>query len=305
MFKVHSLHHDNRKQYSKDKKQNIGIIYCLPYIVVFMLGMIIPMIYSIYLGFFQTRMIGGSTFVGLDNYIQAFSDHQLWDGFRRVLAYFVIQVPVCLMLALLAALMLDSGRIKHLAVPRILLFLPYAVPSVIAALMWGYICGQQYGLVGQMLNIFSIPSPDLLSGQIVLFVIANIATWTFMGYNMLIYYSALRVIPIELYESARVDGASELRIAWSIKIPQIKGAIVMTVVFSVIGALQLFNEPNTLKAISPETITSYYTPNMYTYNLAFAGQNINYAAAASIVIGVITMILVAIVKIAGDKWEQK
>ena len=210
-----------------------------------------------------------------------------------------------LILSLVAALVLDSQRIRHIAVPRILLFLPYAVPGVIAALMWGYIYGDKYGLFGQIAGMFGVAAPNMLSKQLMLFAIANICTWCFLGYNMLIYYSALIGIPNDLYESARIDGASELRIAWSVKIPQIKSTIVMTVLFSVIGTLQLFNEPNILRTSAPDVINSSYTPNIYTYNLAFNGQNVNYAAAVSLVIGIIVMALVAVVKIIGNKWENK
>ena len=247
----------------------------------------------------------GTTFAGFDNFIAAFKDEALWSGFRRVLIYAAIQIPLNLILSLVAALILDSQRIRHIAVPRILLFLPYAVPGVIAALMWGYIYGDKYGLVGQIASMIGATAPNMLSEKLMLFAIANICTWCSLGYNMLIYYSALIGIPNELYESARIDGASELRIAWSVKIPQIKGSIMMTVLFSVIGTLQLFNEPSILMNSAPNVITSNYTPNLYAYNLAFNGQNLNYAAAVSLVIGVIVMGLVAVVKVIGNKWENK
>lgn len=289
----------------KPKREYIGILYCLPYVVVFLFGMIIPMFYALYLGFFKQSLLGGTTFAGFDNFQAAFKDEALWSGFRRVLIYAAIQIPLNLILSLAAALILDSQRIRHIAVPRILLFLPYAVPGVIAALMWGYIYGDKYGLVGQIASMIGATAPNMLSEKLMLFAIANICTWCSLGYNMLIYYSALIGIPNELYESARIDGASELRIAWSVKIPQIKGSIMMTVLFSVIGTLQLFNEPSILMNSAPNVITSNYTPNLYAYNLAFNGQNLNYAAAVSLVIGVIVMGLVAVVKVIGNKWENK
>ena len=289
----------------KPKREYIGMLYCLPYVLVFLFGMIIPMFYALYLSFFKQSLLGGTTFAGFDNFIAAFKDEALWSGFRRVLIYAAIQIPLNLILSLVAALILDSQRIRHIAVPRILLFLPYAVPGVIAALMWGYIYGDKYGLVGQIASMIGATAPNMLSEKLMLFAIANICTWCSLGYNMLIYYSALIGIPNELYESARIDGASELRIAWSVKIPQIKGSIMMTVLFSVIGTLQLFNEPSILMNSAPNVITSNYTPNLYAYNLAFNGQNLNYAAAVSLVIGVIVMGLVAVVKVIGNKWENK
>jgi multiple sugar transport system permease protein len=297
----------SRRKKDKGRKERwewSGLAFSAPYVVVFVAGTILPLLYALYLGFFQTKMIGGTSFVGLSNYIQAFTDSTFWTGFGRVSIYAVIQAPLLVILALIAALVLDSGRIKHIAVPRILVFLPYAVPSVVAALMWSYIYGQDYGLVGQLFKLFGGTAPDLLSSKFIMFAIMNIVIWGFMGYNMLIYYSSLRTIPDELYEAARLDGASEMRIAWSIKIPAIKGSIVMTLVFCLIGAFQLFNEPNLLQAIAPDAINSSYTPNMYTYTLAFKGQNVNYAAAVSLVAGIVTMVVIGIVKFIGDKWSD-
>lgn len=289
----------------KEKMQHIGMLWCLPYVVVFLGGTIIPMIYAFYLGLYKQRMIGGETFAGLSNYIRAIKDPLLWNGFGRVLLYGVIQVPLMTALSLLAALMLDSQRIRHVAVPRILLFLPYAVPNVIAALMWSYIYGTDYGLFGQFFALFGAEAPDMMSANLMVFAFVNISTWVSMGYNTLIYYSSLRALPEELYESARMDGATEFRIAWSVKIPQIRSSVVMTLLFNIIYALQLFNTPSMMQAIAPEVVTSYYTPNLYTYSLAFQGQDVNYAAAVSLVVGLFTMIIVTVVKTLGNKWEEK
>lgn len=289
----------------KEKMQHIGMLWCLPYVVVFLGGTIIPMVYAFYLGLYKQQMIGGERFAGLTNYIRALKDPLLWNGFGRVLLYGVIQVPLMTALSLLAALMLDSQRIKHVAIPRILLFLPYAVPNVIAALMWSYIYGTDYGLFGQFFALFNAESPDMMSADLMVFAFVNISTWVSMGYNTLIYYSSLRALPEELYESARMDGATEFRIAWSVKIPQIRSSVVMTLLFNIIYALQLFNTPSMMQTIAPEVVTSYYTPNLYTYSLAFQGQDVNYAAAVSLVVGLFTMVIVTVVKTLGNKWEEK
>lgn len=282
----------------------IGLLFCAPFALALLLGTIAPLVYSSYLGLFQTRLVGGTSFVGLANYIRAIGDALLWDGFGRVLFYAMLQVPLMICLALVSALALDSGRIRHVAVPRILLFLPYAVPSVIAALMWSYLLGDEYGLAGDVGTLLGVQTPDLLSGRWMLVTIGAIVIWGFLGYNMLVYYSALRTVPTEIYEAARIDGAGELRIAWAIKLRHLRAPIVMTTVFSLIGALQLFNEPNLLQAVVPEVISSSYTPNMYAYRLAFSGQNISYAAAVALIVGLVTMALVTAVRIFGDRWAD-
>ena len=289
----------------KERLQHIGMIWCLPYVIVFLGGTIIPMIYAFYLGLFKEQMIGGERFAGMTNFIRAIKDPLLWNGFNRVAIYAIIEVPLMTFLSLLAALMLDSQRIRHVAIPRILLFLPYAVPNVIAALMWSYIYGRDYGLFGQVFALFHAQAPNMISKELMLWAMINISIWVSMGYNTLIYYSSLKALPEELYESARVDGASEFRIAWSIKIPQIRSSVVMTILFNIIYSLQLFNTPSMMQTIAPEVVTSYYTPNLYTYSLAFSGNDLNYAAAVSLVVGLFTMIIISVVKMLGNRWEEK
>jgi multiple sugar transport system permease protein len=119
---------------------------------------------------------------------------------------------------------------------------------------------------------------------------ANIVTWEFTGYNMIILYAALRAVPHELYEAAAVDGAGAWRTAWSIKIPAIRPALLLCLIFSVIGSFQLFAEPNLLQRLAPSVIDSAYTPNLYAYSLAFTGQQVNYAAAVSFLLGALIVV---------------
>ena len=103
--------------------------------------------------------------------------------------------------------------------------MPYAVPGVVATLMWGYLYGPDFGPFAQITNALGLGPPPFFTQTGMLFSIMNIVNWEFIGYNMIIIYAALRSIPRELYEAARVDGASEKRIAWSIKIPAIRPAL--------------------------------------------------------------------------------
>jgi multiple sugar transport system permease protein len=206
-----------------------------------------------------------------------------------------------LILALFAALALDSARLHWAPLYRLAIFLPYAVPAVVAALMWGFIYGNQFGLVASINRDLHVHLPDPFSSGLVLGSIGNIVTWEFVGYNMLIFYSALRVIPNDLYEAAEIDGAGAFRTVFSIKLPALRPAILIATIFSIIGSFQLFTEPTILKPLAPDTISSYFTPNMYAYNLSFAGQQYNYSAAIAIVMGVITMIIAYVVQLSGTR----
>lgn len=260
-----------------------------PFLAVFAFALVAPIAYAIYLSLFRQQLIGGNTLVWFANYRQALTDPQFWGSVRRVAVFLAVQVPIMLVLALLAALALDSARLRWAPLYRLSIFLPYAVPAVVASLMWGFMYGSQFGLVARLSGALRIGLPDPLSGSWVLASVGNIVTWEFAGYNMLIFYAALRAVPGDLYEAAEIDGAGALRIARSIKLPALRPALVVAVVFSIIGSLQLFTEPNVLKKLAPDTITATFTPNMYAYNLSFAGQEYNYSAAIAVIMGVLTV----------------
>ncbi|WTI42942.1 sugar ABC transporter permease [Streptomyces sp. NBC_00589] len=257
----------------------------------FLLLFLAPLGYAAYLSLFQEKLIGGSTFVGLDNYVTALKDPLFLKGIGRVALFFLIQVPVMLLLALFFALALDSGLLRLARVIRLGIFVPYAVPSVIATLMWGYLYGPDFGPFAQISRHLHLPAPHFLSDSWMLGSLANIVTWEFVGYNMIILYAALRTIPAELYEAAAMDGAGAWRIAWSIKLPALRPALTLTLLFSVIGSFQLFNEPKLLMSVAPDVISSSYTANLYAYSVAFISQQTNYAATVSFILGLVIVIV--------------
>ena len=207
-----------------------------------------------------------------------------WSSVGRVLLFGVVQVPVMLGLALLFALLLDSPLLRGKRFFRLAFFVPYAVPGVIAAIMWGFLYSP---------NLSPFPAVtanvDLLSADLVLWSIANVVTWVFVGYNMLIIYSTLLAIPQEIYEAARIDGAGQARIAWSIKIPLVRPALVLTGVLSIIGTLQLLAEPQTFRSFS-SAVTSTFTPNMTIYATSSI-PNVSLAASFSVVLALATFVL--------------
>ena len=267
-----------------------GYLFVAPFMLVFLAMLVLPLGYAAYLSLFQERLIGGTVFAGIDNYTRALTDPRLLEGIGRVALFFLIQVPIMLLLALVAALAIDSGLLRLAKVFRLGIFLPYAVPSVVATLMWGYLYGAEFGPFAQLADRLNLPAPPFLSSDWMLGSLANIVTWEFTGYNMIILYAALRAVPHDLYEAAAVDGAGAIRTAWSIKIPALRPALVVCLIFSVIGSFQLFNEPQLMQRLAPSVIDSGYTPNLYAYTLAFTGQEVNYAAAVSFFLGAVIVI---------------
>ena len=283
------------------RRQLVGLLFVAPFALLFVFVFVIPICYALYISFFQQRLMGGNSFVGLANYRQVLADKDFWDAVIRIVGFTLVQVPLMLLMALILALALDSRRMVGLKVVRIASFLPYAVPAVVSTLMWGFMLGVRYGLFKD-LNDALHTHIDPFAPNSVMVSIGVMILWTFTGYNMLIFYSSLQAIPMELYEAATIDGASDARIVWTIKLPALRNSIAVTVIFSIIGTFQLFNEPKILQGmVSGTGITSHYTPNMYAYSLAFNGSQQNYAAAVAIVMAVITIAIAYAVQLHGMK----
>ena len=285
---------------NKNRKRRLGVqprtivAFLLPFFLPFVLFYVIPVVYAVTQSLLKVVHGAGqygtssTVFAGFYEYGLVFRNQEFWASIGRVAQYGIIQVPVMLSLSLLIALLLDSALIKGKAFFRIVAFLPYAIPGVIAAIMWSFLYHPQLSPIVALLSHIGI-NVDFLSSRLIIFSIANISTWLWTGYNMLIIFSALQAVPQEIYEAAKIDGAGNFAIAWRIKVPMILPAIILTGVFSIIGTLQLYTEPTVLAQIAP-SINSSFTPNMLAYTIA-SGNNYNQAGAMSVVIAVGAFIL--------------
>jgi multiple sugar transport system permease protein len=266
-----------------------------PVVILFLLTYLAPIAYSIVQSLFSRRNDGlgfgpvETVFVGLENYLAVVMSESFWAAMGRILLFGIVQVPIMLGVATLLALLLDSLAARSVAFFRIAYFLPYAIPGVIAALLWAYLYSPPISPIVQGLTALGIPV-DFVGPDTVLWSMANITTWSWTGYNMLIVLSALQAIPRDQYEAARLDGASELAVALRIKLPQIGPALVLSGTLSIIGTIQIFNEPRVLQRIST-SVSSDYVPTMAALRAAFQDNDFNSAAAMSVVIALIAGVL--------------
>ncbi|MCU1679889.1 MAG: binding-protein-dependent transporter inner rane component [Amycolatopsis sp.] len=279
-----------RRPQSTLKKTPVPYFLVLPAVALLVLFVIAPAVYALLLSFQARKVVGGLlgagskiVFTGLDNYASVFGDGELWSSLLRMLLVGVIVVPLTVGLALLFALLLDIPRTRLKRFTRLAIFLPYAVPGVIASLMWGFLYLPATSPIGG--DHF-----DFFGATTVFFSVANIAVWGAAGFTMIVVFTALRALPPEIYEAAKIDGCSEFQIAWRIKIPLLRPALVMCGMFTVLAALQLFNEPNTLRPLS-NAISSTWVPLMKIYNDAFVDSDIYRAAATSVVFALATVVV--------------
>nr|BFD86329.1 sugar ABC transporter permease [Streptomyces sp. Xyl84] len=272
--------------------------FLLPAAALFLLFFALPIGYAVWLSLHKVHVSGlglGSgarkeVWAGLENYTDALTDSELLHGALRVLGYGCIVVPVMLGLALLFALMLDTEKVRLAPFTRLAVFLPYAVPGVVAALLWGFLYLPDVSPFSYVLGKLHLPQPDLLDGGPLYLALSNIAVWGGTGFNMIVIYTSLRSIPAEVYEAARLDGCTPLQTALRIKIPMVVPSLVLTFFFSIIATLQVFNEPTTLKPLT-NSVSTTWSPLMKVYQDAFGKGDVYAAAAEATIVALATLVL--------------
>lgn len=283
-------------------RQNVaGWLFVGPFGLVFLTLLVLPIGYALYLSLFQKRLIGGTTFVFLGNYLKAFRDPSFVEGVWFVVRFSLVLIPIQMAISLAIALILDTVTSKFARFSRLMIFLPYAIPTVLGALMWGFLYSKNFGPIADIFGAFGAAGPDFLSKDLIFQGLLNVVTWQWAGYYMIILYAALQGIDPSLYEAARIDGASQWQIIFRIKIRLVAPALVLILVFALIGTLQFFNEPKILQQLAAGAIPDDFTPNMYVYQQAFTLANSNYSSTISFALGAVVFLCVYIFMFATRK----
>ena len=268
-----------------------ALLFLAPFLTVFVAFYLAPVLYAIYLSLFIKKRVGigppKEVFGGLTNYFRAVHDTDFLIGLKNMFAFGIVQIPVMLGLAIVLALLLHVSRGLILRFCRTVFVMPYTIPAAIAALIWGYLYSRNLSPFNQMLGLVGRGPIDFISPEIVLFSIGNIVTWSWTGYNMITLFAALQNIPTDLYEAARVDGATELSLVRYIKIPLLIPTLLLLFIFSVIGTSQLFTEAYVLRPLG--YVADNITPNMYLYLTAARDANYGYAGALAALLAIVVL----------------
>jgi multiple sugar transport system permease protein len=270
-----------------------AFLFLAPFLAMFVAFYLAPVVYAIYLSLFIRKRVGlgpaQEVFAGLANYVRAVQDWDFLNGLKNMFVFGAFQVPIMLGLAVALALLLDQSRGIFMKLCRTAFFMPYGIPTAIGALIWGYLYSPNLSPFNQVLNALHQSTIDFLSPALVLFSIANIVTWTWTGYNMITLFAALQNIPQELYEAARVDGATTWDIVRSIKLPLLMPTLKLLFIFSVIGTSQLFTEAFVLRPLG--YVADNITPNLYLYLTAARDANYSYAGAMAVLLALLIFAL--------------
>ena len=289
-----------RKGLNMEQKRNLtGWAFLLPAALLIFVFCFYPMVQALILSF-QKGMGSNVQPAGFANYVRILKDATFQQCLFNTIFYFVIQVPIMLILALILAQLLNSPDIKGKGIYRTMIFLPCATSLVSYSMIFKSLFAND-GLVNRVLSTVGIPTVDWFQNAwAARWVIVIALIWRWTGYNMVFYLAGLQNIDYSIYEAARIDGASPFQQFVHLTIPLLKPTILLTAIMSTSGTLQLFDESVNLTAGGPGKATMTLTH--YIYNISFVETpKFNYAAALSVFILVVVAVLSAIQMKVGDK----
>ena len=268
--------------YLESKQEKSALLFLVPWILGFLCFLAGPILASLYLSFTEFDGINNPIFIGLNNYQEMLRDPVLLTSLKVTLAFACINLPLGTLIALGMALLLNQ-KISGLGFYRACLYLPSIVPIVASSVIWTWIFKpDETGLVNKFLGIvFSwlpgFTSPMWLADPNWALPALIIMSFWSLGNPMIIYLAGLQNIPQSLYESAEIDGASELQKLWHITLPILSPTIFFNVVIGLIQVLQYFVPAYVMTSGGPQNSTMFYS--LYTYQIAFDDFKMGYASA--------------------------
>jgi multiple sugar transport system permease protein len=286
----------------------LGFALIAPVFVVIVGLVAYPLGYSVWLSLQDVKVGAPGTFVGLNNYYKILFDsdarihHSFWSSLKITALYVVGACVGKFIVGMISALILNANiRARHFW--RSLLFLPWAIPGVVAAYNWKFIYNDVNGVAnGVLTNVGLIDAPILFLAkpENALWSILVGVIWQGAPFWTMTFLAGLQSIPSELYEAAEIDGAGIWRRLWSVTIPMLSPVIFFNLIMAIIGTLQVFTIPYIMTSGGPARSTYFYT--MYLYDNAFNFLRMGYASAMAWIQLLIILILTAIAFWSGKRW---
>ena len=262
-----------------------------------------PMIESLLLGFQQTNLVDPARWVGLDNFRMLFADPLLGTAIGNTIWFALLGIVIGFPLPLVLAVVLaELRRLSGLA--RVLVYLPVAMPPVVAVLLWKWFYDPDFGLFNQAAGLVGLgPFPWLQSPSTAMPSLLLEVIWATAGNSVLIYLAALAAVPDELYDAAEIDGASVPRRLWHVTLPQLRGVLLIMLLLQVIAAFQLFTEPFVMTDGGPDDAT--VTVLLLVYRYAFVHGDFGAAAALCVLLAAFLGLLSVIYLRLTRRWSTR
>ncbi|GAB4454038.1 MAG: sugar ABC transporter permease [Armatimonadaceae bacterium] len=258
-----------------------GYVFAAPYLLLFTLFLVLPLLYGLGLSFFRWDMLSTrpAQFVGGENFNEAFADAYFWKALVATLRFVALSVPPIVAVALLIAVAIHSVPHKRQAFYRASYFLPTILTISVVGILWRWFFNSEFGLFNALLAPLSIKVPWITDADWAMPSLAFMTLWWTAGGPMIILLAGLQGIPVAYHEAAALDGATAGQRFWRITLPLLRPVLLFVVVLNIIGAFQVFGQVYMITRGGPELSTR--TLVQYIYETAFQNYRMGYAATLS------------------------
>jgi cellobiose transport system permease protein len=272
-----------------------GYLFTAPFFVMFLIFGLAPIIYSVYIAFFNWDALGTQEFIGLANFDELFIDTRFWNALINTLDIWLLSTIPMLIFSIGLAAILHNPALRGSTFFRTILLVPNITSVLAIAIVFGQLFGRDFGMVNIIVGAFGFEHIDFVQGTTSSHVaIASMIVWRWTGYNALIFLAAMLAIPNELYESASLDGAGKFKQFIYVTLPSLRNTITFVLIVGTIGGLQVFAEPLILGgSFNGGDSGQFSTLTLFLFEQAFVAYKWGYAAA----IGIMITVIVAIVSV--------
>ncbi|WP_421743230.1 carbohydrate ABC transporter permease [Cellulomonas sp.] len=277
-----------RERRARDNR--IGWAFVAPFVVVFVMFLIWPLVHGFYLSFTGESITGaGGELIGFDNYAEALADPIMWRSLLNTLWFTVLSTVPLVIVALILALLVHQG-LPGQWLWRLSFFMPFLLASTVAAQFWIWMYNPQLGLVNYLLGAVGVEQIAWLQDpQWAMLAVVIMTTWWTVGFNFLLYLTALQNIPEQQYEASALDGAGRWRQLRSITIPQLGPTTVLIVILQVLASLKVFDQIYIMTQGGPGGVTRPVV--QYVFEVGFTGYRFGYASAIAYIFFAIIVII--------------
>jgi cellobiose transport system permease protein len=272
-----------------------GYLFTAPFFVMFLIFGLAPIIYSVYIAFFNWDALGTQDFIGLANFEELFVDTRFWNALVNTLDIWLLSTIPMLIFSIGLAAILHNPALRGSTFFRTILLVPNITSVLAIAIVFGQLFGRDFGMVNIIVGALGFEHIDFVQGTTSSHVaIASMIVWRWTGYNALIFLAAMLAIPNELYESASLDGAGKFKQFIYVTLPSLRNTITFVLIVGTIGGLQVFAEPLILGgSFNGGDSGQFSTLTLFLFEQAFVAYKWGYAAA----IGIMITVIVAIVSV--------
>ncbi|MFC2386741.1 carbohydrate ABC transporter permease [Treponema socranskii] len=266
-----------------------GILFCLPFMIVFALFLLFPMLFGLFIGFFDWDILSTRTWTGFGNYVKLFKDATFYSSLGHTLVFVLVSTPLLLVTGFLMALLVTSrSPLKDVA--ENIFFLPYILSITVIGTLWAWLLQKNYGIVNQFIKLFGgEPVGWLTDTKYAMTSIIATTVWWTAGFNMILFSAGIKQISSEIYDAVKIDGANYVQTVWRITLPLVRPTTALCLILQIIASFNIFGQVYVMTGGGPHGSTRVLV--QYIYETGFKYFKMGYSSAMAYVLFFIILII--------------